>query len=80
MLAKMGYKPGQGIGAAGGGRAAPGEVDLKSTRAGLGIDEAKKRQRDMTRAQQADRGERQPADTVDVIVELLQATRPPVGC
>ncbi len=56
LLAKMGYKPGQGIGAGGGGRVAPLEVDLKATRAGLGIDEAKKRQRDTSRAHQAERG------------------------
>ena len=55
-MAKMGYKPGQGIGAGGGGRVEPVEVDLKATRAGLGVDEAKKRQRDSSRAQQAERG------------------------
>ena len=52
----MGYKPDQGIGASGAGRTAPVEVDLKTARTGLGIDEAKRRQRDAVKAQQADRG------------------------
>ena len=66
LLAKMGYKPGQGIGAGGGGRVAPVEVDLKSSRAGLGVDEAKKRQRDTAKAQQAERGaeDEPPAMTI----------------
>ena len=68
----MGYKPGQGIGPAGGGRVAPLEVDLKASRAGLGIDEAKKRQRDTTRAQQAERGVR--ARAVGPAVSILPAS------
>lgn len=58
MLSKMGYEPSQGIGAGGGGRIAPVEVEVKTARTGLGIDEAKKRRRLAVREQQADRGRR----------------------
>lgn len=43
LLAKMGYKAGEGIGRDGRGRAAPISVDLKAGRTGLGVDEEKKR-------------------------------------
>ena len=43
LLAKMGYKAGEGIGKDGRGRAAPLSVDLKAGRTGLGVDEEKKR-------------------------------------
>lgn len=43
MLAKMGYKAGEGIGKGGRGRAAPIAVDLKAGRTGLGVDEERKR-------------------------------------
>lgn len=46
MLAKMGYKEGEGIGKSVKGRVAPIAVDLKSGRTGLGVDEGKKRQRE----------------------------------
>ncbi len=45
MLAKMGYKEGEGIGKSVKGRVAPIAIDLKSGRTGLGVDEARKRQR-----------------------------------
>ena len=61
MLSKMGYKPGQGIGAGGAGRVAPVEVELKTARTGLGIDEAKKRRTLAVKEQQADRGRRSSA-------------------
>ena len=41
----MGYKEGEGIGKSVKGRIAPIEVDLKSGRTGLGVDEARKRQK-----------------------------------
>ena len=43
LLAKMGYKAGEGIGRDGRGRAAPISVDLKAGRTGLGVDEDKRR-------------------------------------
>lgn len=46
LLAKMGYKEGEGIGTSVKGRVAPIAVDLKSGRTGLGIDEGRKRQRE----------------------------------
>ena len=49
LLAKMGYKEGEGIGKSVKGRVAPIAVDLKSGRTGLGIDEGRKRQREAAR-------------------------------
>ncbi|BDA45554.1 probable G patch domain-containing protein 11 [Coccomyxa sp. Obi] len=46
LLAKMGYKEGEGIGKSVKGRVAPIAVDLKSGRTGLGVDEGRKRQRE----------------------------------
>lgn len=43
LLAKMGYKAGEGIGKDRQGRAAPISLDLKAGRTGLGVDEEKKR-------------------------------------
>ena len=42
-MAKMGYQAGQGLGAGGSGRVAPIEVDVKGSKAGLGVEEAAKR-------------------------------------
>ena len=56
MLAKMGYREGQGIGIAGQGRIDPVGVDLKASRSGLGIDEKRKRQREHAQAQQGEKG------------------------
>lgn len=55
-MAKMGYKAGQGLGAGGGGRAAPIEVDLKGTKAGLGVDEARKRRQAEVDAMREEQG------------------------
>ena len=52
----MGYQEGQGIGAARQGQVTPLAVDLKATRAGLGVDEDRKRRRQQVQAQQSDRG------------------------
>ncbi len=46
LLAKMGYKAGEGIGKEGKGRAAPITVDLKASRTGLGVDEDRKRKQE----------------------------------
>lgn len=47
LLTKMGYKAGQGLGSSANGRPVPIDVDLKASKAGLGVDEARKRrQRD----------------------------------
>ena len=46
LLAKMGYKAGEGIGKEGKGRAAPIIVDLKASRTGLGVDEDRKRKQE----------------------------------
>ena len=46
LLAKMGYKAGEGIGKEGKGRAAPIIVDLKAGRTSLGVDEDRKRKQD----------------------------------
>lgn len=45
LMAKMGYQAGQGLGSDATGRPVPIDVDLKASKAGLGIDEEKKRRR-----------------------------------
>ena len=45
LLAQMGYEQGKGIGKDGAGRLEPVAIEIKSKRAGLGVDEGKKRRR-----------------------------------
>jgi hypothetical protein len=45
QLSKMGYKEGSGLGSGTGGMASPLDVVLKSGRAGVGVDEAKVREK-----------------------------------
>lgn len=52
----MGYRAGEGIGAARQGRAEPLAVDLKASRAGLGIDEDKRRRKERAVSQQVEKG------------------------
>ena len=56
MLSKMGYREGQGIGVAGQGCVEPVGLNLKASRAGLGIDEDRKRRKDWAQSQQAEKG------------------------
>ena len=56
LLAKMGYREGEGIGKSVKGRAAPIDVSLKSGRTGLGIDEERKRKKEDANLQQTYRG------------------------
>ncbi len=54
-MAKMGYQAGQGLGTGGSGRVAPIEVDVKGSKAGLGVEEAAKRRQaeaDLLRGEQ----------------------------
>ena len=68
MLSKMGYREGQGIGVAGQGCVEPVGLNLKASRAGLGIDEDRKRRKDCAQSQQDEKGaelshtERAPRD------------------
>lgn len=57
LLTKMGYQAGQGLGTRATGRAEPILVDLKVSKAGLGIDEARKR-----RQQDADLARKKTGD------------------
>lgn len=57
MLAKMGYKEGQGIGKSVKGIVAPISIDVKPARTGLGVDEERKRQKEAAKLVAAERGD-----------------------
>ena len=65
LLAKMGYKAGEGIGKEGKGRAAPIIVDLKASRTGLGVDEDRKRKQESYKQLQELKSE--PSKSIDSV-------------
>lgn len=58
LLQRMGWSDGQGLGASSAGRAVPLDVELKTKRTGLGIDEGCKRRAAAAKQKHQERGER----------------------
>eukprot|EP00884_Botryococcus_braunii_P008384 jgi/Botrbrau1/17547/Bobra.0766s0003.1 len=81
LLAKMGYKPGQALGKSQPGRVIPLDLNLKTGRSGLGVDEEKKRRKEAVileqkeRAAKRSRGEQELQETYVALVTTDYAAR-----